>query len=295
MKEKSCNSELVTIGFVTHNSGSVIEESLKSLYELLPLIVVDNASIDSTLNRVRAVCPNAELYCNTSNIGFGRACNILLHKAKTEYVLILNPDVKIYPSDVDALVEAGKINTDAAILAPMLRFPDGRVQRSFLPFSANITQYEAHKGSHVFSVNHVIGAAMLLHRNRILDLGGFDEALFFYGEDEDLCRRVRSSNYRILIVPSARAFHTYGASSLVSRRMENWKAWCLSWSRLYVLKKHEGYSSMLWYAFQTVLFHLPRSMILFVIGRQKDALLSLNRFLGVLAYLTGRPCLPYKQ
>jgi GT2 family glycosyltransferase len=118
-------------------------------------------------------------------------------------------------------------------------FKDRRLQRSFLPFDNEIGDFSGNGHIHK-EVDFVLGAAMLLRKNHVEAIGGFDEDFFLYGEDEDLCLRIRNSKKRILVIRGAEAIHFYGSSTAGNSEITISKAWHLGWSRMRFAHKHHG-------------------------------------------------------
>ncbi|HWA94790.1 MAG TPA: glycosyltransferase family 2 protein [Terracidiphilus sp.] len=228
----------LTVGIVTYNSAGVIEGQLESLQFLPNIIVADNDSCDETVAKVSSAAPRVDVISSKSNLGFGKAANQILARASTDYVLILNPDCQV---SVECIAELGCIatmNPDAAIIAPVLRYNDGRPQKSFLPFDPTV--FSGQFKHRFLPVKHVLGAAMLLRRSAIMQMGGFDEAYFLYCEDEDLCVRVLRAGHKILLAPSAQAVHVYGHSSSEDATVRNLKAWHMGWSRARFAFRSDG-------------------------------------------------------
>ncbi len=234
--------EKLVVGIVTYNSAAVICDCIKSLCDKVSLYIIDNNSFDGTTERAIKCCSALDIIRQNKNIGFGRSVNSLLRSCDSEYVLILNPDARVTIDDIKLLIEVADRHEKALIVGPLLRFSDGRLQRSFMPFNKLLA--ESRKP---IKVKHMIGAVMLLKRERILSMGGFDENLFLYGEDVDLCIRVNNAGHDILLVPQACAEHFYGSSTVGVENLSAIKSWHLSWARVYVLLKHHGKLSALMY------------------------------------------------
>ena len=117
-----CMPDRVTIVTVTHNGGLVIGALLRSLPPDLPLVVVDNASTDDTLEIVQDTRPNASVLRNPIGIGYGRAANRGLRAVTTEFALLANPDTLLSDEAISALMEAADEFPHAAGLG--LAFPD---------------------------------------------------------------------------------------------------------------------------------------------------------------------------
>lgn len=230
----------VTAIVVTFDSAHALPECLSALRaEGVSVTVVDNASTDGTV--AVAEGQGAKVIRNARNEGYGRANNIGARAADTEFVLIVNPDCVVDQGAVAALVDATRRYPDAALFAPKIVEPSGRVffqPRSLLsPYLHNpqgkLVLPEGEACAPFFS-----GACFLIRRDLFLRLGGFDEKIFLFYEDDDLCRRVADSGAALIYVPQAVVSHGRGRSSEPKRGRIFASRWHQAWSRAYVSRKY---------------------------------------------------------
>ncbi len=242
MTAQAAGAARVTIVTVTYRSAAAMEGFLATLPSGLPLIVVDNASGDGTAERVAAAAPGARLVRNTENRGFGAGCNAGLDRVGTEFALLLNPDATLAPGAVEALLAAADAWPDAAIIAPAIRGEDGTPVRSYdaaqqrrrlLPRRRDAEPWP--EGA--LCVEFVSGAAMLL---RSADRLRFDESLFLFYEDDEICAAARARGRAVLYVPSAVVTHAGGRSSAPSARIRWRKAFHMALSRQIFRARHGG-------------------------------------------------------
>jgi GT2 family glycosyltransferase len=277
----------VTLGIVTYNSAEIIKKTFIPIAGIKQKIIVDNNSSDDTINVLRQFSPDTFLIANKENRGFATGCNQIINLAKTKYILLLNPDLYIGIAAISLLLTEAEKYPQAAIIAPVLRYQDGRIQRSFLPFNELVA--DSQSMLEVFMVEHVIGAAMLINTEMVKRIGCFDEDFFLYGEDEDLCLRVRNAGYRIIIITKAEAVHLYGKSSIQDKNLNAFKYKNLGWARMHIAKKHKGYFGVLKRTLKNIGIHLPLSIIAKIIGKKDVFESSWNTVIGTLGYLLGRP------
>ncbi len=220
----------VTAIIVTYNSARVLPACLAALAtEGVPAIVVDNASTDDTV--AVAALHGGPLIQTGKNLGYGRANNIGARAATTPYIMVINPDVVVEPGAVAALVAAAESDPGQALFAPKIIEPDGRVFDTRLgplgPFAS--------------------GACFLIRRDVFLRLGGFDENIFLFYEDDDLCRRLTDMKMPPVYVEGAVVRHDRGRSTGDHDREtpmdrlvlgEFMRRYHQAWSRFYVLKKY---------------------------------------------------------
>jgi len=230
----------VTAIVVAFDSAHALPECLGALAaDGVPALVVDNASTDGTA--ALAEGQGARVIRNPRNEGYGRANNIGARAAGTEFLLVVNPDCAVERGAVAALVEAARRYPDAGLFAPKIVEPSGRVfyqPRSLLsPYLHNpqgrLVLPEGEACAPFFS-----GACFLIRRDLFLRLGGFDENIFLFYEDDDLCRRVADAGHALIYVPQAMVRHGRGRSSQPKRGRIFTSRWHQAWSRAYVSRKY---------------------------------------------------------
>lgn len=196
----------VTVIVVTYNSSHCLPALAEGLSELPNVIVVDNASADDTRERVATELPNANLICNSRNLGFGAANNRALTMIQTPYALLLNPDCLPAAGFLEAMLEAATLFPDSAIIAPHLIRRNGEPEVSYRWPATHWTSFGP-PAEGPCCVGFVCGAVMLLNMAVMRDVGFFDESFFLYYEDEDLCQRVFMHNKQIVLMPNIEITH----------------------------------------------------------------------------------------
>jgi N-acetylglucosaminyl-diphospho-decaprenol L-rhamnosyltransferase len=221
---------------VTFNSAAVLPAALASLPPGRPAIVVDNASTDASATIAEAA--DATVIRNTANLGFGTANNAGIRAATTDWLLLLNPDAALKPGFLDAMAAAIAAHPEAAILVPSITTSKGRfTKHSSMLTPPSFQPRQVAPG--IRSIGFASGGVMLARRDVLLSLGGFDEALFLYFEDDDLSRRVREAGHAILLVEAAEAVHTGNVSTPPSPDLTYMKHWHMAWSERHVKLKYE--------------------------------------------------------
>ncbi|MDP3319998.1 MAG: glycosyltransferase family 2 protein, partial [Bosea sp. (in: a-proteobacteria)] len=230
----------ITAIVVAHDSAEVLPACLSALAaESVPAIVVDNASTDASAVIARDM--GATVIASPRNEGYGRANNRGAAASTTPFVLIINPDVEIRPGAIAALLEAAERYPDAALFAPRVVEPSGRI---FLqPRSLLSPPHLNRDGAMVIPegdacLPFLSGACLLIRRDIFLALGGFDPAIFLFYEDDDLCRRLRDAGHALVHVHAAEAGHGRGRSSTSSAARRFKARWHLAWSEGYVARKY---------------------------------------------------------
>jgi N-acetylglucosaminyl-diphospho-decaprenol L-rhamnosyltransferase len=231
---------------VTYNSAHCIEECLRSLVTVVApdeLIVVDNASVDESLVAVRRAAPDAVVIESSANIGFGRACNLGVARARGDHVLFVNPDVVVTRADLAALRAALSVSV-LGQLVPLLSSAQGAAaEHQIFPYRGwrrivrerTLSLLRPREARHIArparSAKNAWAAAALLvvSRREFLDLGGFDDRYFLYAEDVDLSRRYRERGLSLRLTGAIVGHHVGAASSDVG---EGLRVAPLAWSIL---------------------------------------------------------------
>lgn len=223
----------VTVVIVSYNTKGPLLRCLASLRDHagqpLEVRVIDNASADGSPAAVRAAFPGVLVTENAENVGFARANNIGLRAATTPYVLVLNPDARLEPGALPALVAILDARNDVAIVGPKTLSPDGSIQVSFGPDLTPLAEWSQRRLVHGVKARHpqalreaerlaatvrepdwVSGSCFLARREALARISYFDEGFFLYEEDADLCLRVRKEGFRVAFEPRAVVVHELG-------------------------------------------------------------------------------------
>lgn len=196
----------LTVVIVTYNSAHCVPALAAGLRGVGRVVVVDNASDDDTVARVRAQMAQAQVLVNESNRGFGAANNRALHEVQTRYALLLNPDCLPEAEFFAGMVQAANQFPNAALIAPHLLRRRGDVELSYRWPATHWTS-AGPQAVGPCSVGFVCGAVMLLNMAAMREVGFFDETFFLYYEDEDLCQRVFLARRNIVLMPQVSITH----------------------------------------------------------------------------------------
>jgi GT2 family glycosyltransferase len=224
---------------VNYNSGAELRRALESIDREAAGswegIVVDNASTDGS-ERTVGEFSSARLLRNPKNVGFGRGVNQAVAACTADRILIMNPDCQLMAGALPPLMAVLDADPRCAVAAPRILDPDGSPQGNARGdpdmltglFGRTSTLRRSLSGLEVArrnvvtadapsNVDWVSGACMLVRREALAAVGGFDERYFMYWEDADLCRRLRDRGYTIRYVPGSTAVHQVGHSSRTAR------------------------------------------------------------------------------
>jgi len=208
---------------VNYNGADFLIDAVNSLIAAgiisNQIIVVDNGSVDNSMQDLSLKHPEVlvvEIGCNS---GFAKAVNIGLDLVATKYALLFNNDALL---DVNALNEFERIFKDkpkAAILGAKLLNPDGTLQNSIAEFPhifqeiIKINKYRGTNFDQVTKVESVIGACLAVRMEALQIVGKLDEDFFFFLEETEFCLRTTNMGYGVYYVPAAVATHAQGGTA----------------------------------------------------------------------------------
>ncbi len=223
-------SRIVTVTIVTFNSGRYIAQCLESVltqdYRQKEIIVVDNASTDDTRAILRDFEGRVRIICNHENLGFAAAQNQAIAESEADWILVLNPDVRLMTDFISMAVAAGEADQSAgSVCGKLLRMsvsfavPDKPILDStgiyFTPGMRHLDrgsqQADDGRYDHFEYVFGASGAAALYRRQMIEDVGVlgefFDSDFFAYREDADVAWRAQLLGWKCLYTPLAVGYH----------------------------------------------------------------------------------------
>jgi hypothetical protein len=229
----------LSIVIVSWNVKEYLVSCLRSIEENGPnhefeIIVVDNASADGSVDAVRDSFPQVDVIANKDNRGFAAANNQGIEKSQGQYLLLLNPDTIVHPGSLDILIKFMDYDKDVGACGPKLLNEDRTTQRSvrrFPTFRAALYRHTIFRRIGLFrrqykrwlmkdfsydtqtELDQLMGAALMVRRSVMDQVGWMDERFFMYYEEVDFCYRVKKAGWRVVFVPAAMITHFGGRSS----------------------------------------------------------------------------------
>ncbi len=253
----------VSVILVSYNSAVLLRQCLKSVYEQtqeipVEVIVVDNASSDNNREVIRSEFPAVRLVESSENLGFSRGNNLGASLAKGAHLLFLNSDTILFENSIKVLSDFLDKYPVVGAVGPKILFGNGSFQLSAgrLPtlwgeFLDKIVYSLARKWNAVMcpllerwhstpkAVGWLTGACVMVRQQAFVQVNGFDEKLFMYFEDKDLCKRINSSGWQIMYCPSTSIIHLLaGSSGNVDKQRINE---LYRTSQIYYYRKHRGW------------------------------------------------------
>lgn len=231
----------LSIIMINHNTKTLTAQAITSIVRTNPqisfeIIVVDNSDIlEETYHTTQS---NVIVLANVENKGFAHGCNTGAAIAKGEYLLFLNSDTIMQPNTLDASVQYLRQNPIVGGLGIQVLLSDGSLDhacRRGFPTPWNAFCYFSHLDKlfpkipffNGYRLNHlnqaethrvdaVTGAYLMMPTELYRTLDGFDETYFMYGEDLDLCWRIKQAGYDVVYYASVTCLHLKGQSGRAS-------------------------------------------------------------------------------
>ena len=261
----------LTIVIVSFKSEDILHRCIKSIDKKYPIIVVEN-SIDKKLKlELEQKYLNVNCILPKENLGYGGGNNLGLSKVKTNYTLILNPDVILMENSIENF------------FITVSKFPNFGI---IAPISANerYDNFNHEKDINIKEVENVKGFAMFFNMKNLKKSNFFDDNFFLYLEEIDLCKRVRLMDVKIFIDPSIKVEHFGGTShaSKINKPMELSRNWHWMWSSFYFNKKHYGYLFALIKIFPKFFSSLFKFIFYLIIFKKDKSDIYKYRLLGII-------------
>ena len=263
----------ITVGIVTFKSEKVIFQCLKSIKKIKKIIIFDNSNDIKLKNKVAKIYPKIKFILSKINLGYGKANNKIINFSKSKYLFILNPDTILKKNcESELLKSINSKKSNFSIIAPIAK----ENNFGFFDKNRNIN------GKGFFEVDYVKGFAMVIDKKKIKKVGLFDENIFLYLEEVDLCKRLLSNNQKIYANNYAKIIHLGAKSSNLGFEYEKCRSWHWMWSKFYYNKKYKGYIFSFVKTFPTFAFSFLKYFFYKLSGNQKKKEIYKMRLLGLL-------------
>ncbi|RRO21914.1 glycosyltransferase family 2 protein [Flavobacteriaceae bacterium 14752] len=254
----------ISVIIINFNSSQYTIECVKSIishtsaslnYEI---IVVDNKSSNLDFDKLKGICAELNfeslyIYRNSVNAGFGGGNMFGYRQSKGKYLAFINNDVLLnndclrllkveYNNNAKIGICGPTTYTDGGKILPTLDFFASPLKyffgRKFFKLTRPKLFHNRHQKLNKISFgDFVSGSFLFINREIFNSLGGFDENIFLYHEETDLCKRLKKLGLGAAIIPQAECFHHHGASTKKSIRIKTE----LKRSLLYIMRKHYGF------------------------------------------------------
>ena len=218
----------------------------------------------------------------------GSGNNLGLKQVKTDFAIILNPDVVLKKDTIQEIIYGSKKIDTYSILAPLSideKYPNYKTDKKNLINNEN-----------PFKVKSVDGYAMVLNLKRINNLQSFenfnyfDENFFMYLENDDLCKRLIKNKENIFVVPKSKIRHlgAKAVDDIYSREIELSRNWHWIWSKFYYNKKHYGFLYAFLRNLPTFFTSVIKFLIYFLLNKNEKKEIYQKRIFGFINALFGK-------
>ena len=285
----SISRQTLSAVIVTFKSDQVIHDCIQSISDQIKIIVVDNSNDRKFKENLEKKYKNVECILSSNNLGMGSGNNLALKQVKTDYAIILNPDVILKKDTIEEIINCSHQIESFAILAPIStdpKYPNYKIKKNIDSIDYNLP----------FKVESVDGFAMVLNLKRINKIESFknydyfDEKFFMYLENDDLCMRLIKEKENIFVLPKAKIKHL-GAKAVDDKyfhEIELSRNWHWMWSKFYFNKKHYGFFIAFFSVFPNFFSAVLRFIFYFLINKKDKKEIYLHRILGFSNSLFGK-------
>jgi len=238
--ERNAESVDLSVVIVTWNARKYMPDCLKSIQQQdthalsMEIVVVDNASSDSTAELIHQNFPTVKLVQSEVNLGFARANNVGISHTTGKYLFLINPDVIVLPGCLKHIIDALEAEPSVGLIGPRMLGPDKTVRRSTMRFPTPWNSFcRALALDSLFKRSKLFGGFLMtdFNHNRTADVdilngwfwavkrealdrvGGLDDHLFMYGDDLDWSYRFHRAGYRNVYCATAEAIHFGGGTT----------------------------------------------------------------------------------
>jgi GT2 family glycosyltransferase len=281
-----CNMEtsrlpLASIIIVNHNGENYLNGLFESLshqtFKNFEVILVDNASNDNSLNIAEEFAArryfSLKIIRKKINLGFCEGNNVGVKIAKGRYMIFLNDDTYVENDWVEELVKRARFDDEPAVVASMIANPDNSFAYLGLMYDiygAALAKEASNSNPEDKNLFYGSGAALLVCKYVLDQVGAFDSELFMYQDEVDLCWRIRLAGYKISYAPNAKCYHLKPELDVVKENlnMPVWKFYqAHGKNRIRVLTKN--------YSFRNAVRRVPIAMLLILL--RALMLMAINR------------------
>ncbi len=289
----------LSIVIISWNVRELLRRCLDSIQEslrgekgkglLVETIVFDNGSADGSADMVREDFPWVHLMESEVNLGFTKGNNLAIGQSEGRYILLLNPDTEVVGDALGTMMAYMESHPRVGALGPQLMNPDGTTQSSRRRFPTTATAFLEStvlqpwfQGSGILKryylldrpddetqpVDWVVGAALLIRREALHQVGPLDEEFFMYSEELEWCYRLKAQGWEVVYLPTAQVVHQEGRSSeqvLAARHIHFQR------SKVLFFKKYYGWRGevLRWFILSTYLYLLLLEGFKWLVGHKR--------------------------
>ncbi len=267
---------IVTVAF---NSAKILPALLDEISTLEHDIIIINNSSEDNLVEIASRYSSVKIIEN-QNTGYGRGANIGFSHTHSKYVALINPDVRLEPNIFQKLIDVMESNEEIAVIAPRsYEYKNSKkLYQKSLSFDNNGLCF----------IDTVSGAFMLIRKDAFDSIVGFDNNIFLFFEENDLCRRLSKQGYKIAIHEHSEYEHEEGNSSGINATIRKIRAWHFAWSGCYFTEKHNGKCAAIKKAVRIILLNGIKAIIKTAAFQHYKATAHFYKLRGGFDFLIGK-------
>lgn len=282
------NNELPLVSIICVNYNSLKDtidflESIQHLtYKNVEIFVVDNASRENPGNIIMEKFPTTKFIRSDINLGFAGGNNLAVKQAVGKYIFFLNNDTVVYPNFLENIVEFMEAHPDAGMATPKIVYPDeitlqytGAIGINFLGRGKRLGVFEKDTGQYdtTYKTDLGHGAALMVPKKVIDEVGMMPEEYFLYYEEHDWCEMVKRHGYAIYYIGTSKIIHkgsvsTGGNESYI-------KVHYLNRNRLLFMRRNFTLINFILGTVYFLFFSIPLNVIRFSLKRRFDLIKAL--------------------
>ena len=284
-----------SIAIATFYPGDIINKCLSSLPNNKEIIVIDNGDDKKLRDNLSKINNKNIYYHNIGDVGISKSLNYAISKSSNNYVFITQPDVIISSQSIDNLIKASEKYKKAGIVSPLI-FDEKNYskydhydlkisKRGKVLNSKKINSLKKPDGD--ICVEAINSTALLVKKDVIEKIGKWDENIYTYLEDIDMCLRLRLAGYQIIKVSNAKAYHIGFASheNINHKKHDILRNWHFCWSSIYFKNKHATKFSFLMFYVNIFFKSLFKTIIYLILFNKNKSKTNLIKLRACLSYL----------
>lgn len=234
----------LAISIVNYKTKELTTKCLKSILEkdwnfTYEIWLVDNASLDGSVNFFKRNFPKVKVIESKKNLGFAAGHNLALRRVQSDYILILNSDTEVEDKSLDEMIAFMDAHPDVGVASCRILGYEGKLQPNggdiplgqalfnwlfnleTLGFKKSFHRNEPQYYQHVHEVDWVSGSFMMVRHDVFEKIGFLNQEYFMYFEDVEFCYRAKKAGFGVMINPKVSIKHLSGGSSK-DPRLRQW-------------------------------------------------------------------------
>ncbi|MDB2527753.1 glycosyltransferase [Candidatus Pelagibacter bacterium] len=280
----------LTIIIVTFNSDNHVLNLIQKFPKNVKILLIENSGRKKFKKTIEKNRKNVQCILTGDNIGYGRANNIGIKYAKTEFVMILNPDALVSSQVIKKLHKIIKEDKKIAAISCQSKDDKNKISKHFYFNKSSKVKEKYNNSNSLIDVDYFIGSMFLARKKILLKANLFDEKYFLNFEEIDLFRKISNLGYRICIEKKLYFKHLKGSSAKSSMKFEMDKSskWHYSWSQIYFYKKYYGMIFTLAFFIKELTINLTKIIYFLLFGKKKNIILIYYGLLGLINSIIGK-------